>query len=512
MAIAASVLVSIAHVVPSAAAGSGPPSVVGDLAPACIPRDEWSTEEIIFDRFADVVAVGAPTEDIGSVTNAGRVTLIRPVGERPMSFVALNQESLGAVSEAGDRFGTVVTLALLNDDECTDLLISAPGEDAGAGVVFAVLGWTSHSYDDEQLPGGIDVTVLRQGDGVVAGTAEAGDRFGSAIAVGDTGLWVGAPGEDVGNAADAGVVTSLSNASVEYSQASPGVPGLPETGDAFGSTLASRFSVDGGDLVFIGVPGEDIGGKVDAGMVVAGRAGAFTAITQNSRGVPGFVEAGDRFGQSMTTLRTCCDADSDAMLGLLVGAAGEDAGSVVDAGAVVLFHDFDTWVATGSGRVDWLTQDSPGVPGVVERNDRFGSVLHNAGTFVFIGTPYEDVGAVRDAGAFSWLVPFGESWGPLITQNTTHIPGTAEAGDHFGASYASRPHGRWDWYSYVGAPGESVGGASGAGSVTQFSEDSGGPWTHALNCCRLYTQSTAGVPGSSETGDGFGANLSSSAW
>jgi hypothetical protein len=87
-----------------------------------------------------------------------------------------------------------------------------------------------------------------------AGSLEAGDRFGEALAAGSfnqsvvAGLAVGVPSKDVGAAANAGAVsvlcgtpgTGLSTRGGQLStQDTPGVPGTAETDDTFGFALAT---------------------------------------------------------------------------------------------------------------------------------------------------------------------------------------------------------------------------------------------------------------------------------
>ncbi|MFJ4435433.1 FG-GAP-like repeat-containing protein [Streptomyces sp. NPDC088923] len=115
-------------------------------------------------------------------------------------------------------------------------------------------------------------------------------------------------------------------------QNTKGVPGVNEDGDAFGASLAvGDVDGDGCADVAVGVPGEALerGGKnlADAGSVVLlkgswkGLTGeGATAVTQDTKGVPGVSEAGDGFGQAVS-LR---DTAADGRTSLVVGAPGED--------------------------------------------------------------------------------------------------------------------------------------------------------------------------------------------
>jgi hypothetical protein len=76
-----------------------------------------------------------------------------------------------------------------------------------------------------------------EGSGGLVGVAEEGDFVG---------LAVGVPFEDVGSVLDAGAVDTLNGAAgsltptggQQLTQGSDGVPGTPEEGDTFGSSLA----------------------------------------------------------------------------------------------------------------------------------------------------------------------------------------------------------------------------------------------------------------------------------
>ena len=143
--------------------------------------------------------VGVPGEDVGSTVDAGQVLVL--LGAADGTFgregaVAISQETVGQRSERGDRFGAAVATGEVTGDNYVDLIIGMPGEDKGAGQVIVMHGSAKGLV-------GAKRTVLRQGMAGAAGAAESGDGFGAAISVGD-GLWVGAPGEDLGRATNAG--------------------------------------------------------------------------------------------------------------------------------------------------------------------------------------------------------------------------------------------------------------------------------------------------------------------
>jgi hypothetical protein len=188
------------------------------------------------------------------------------------------------------------------------------------------------------------------------------------------------------------------------SQSTRGIPGAAESGDRFGAALTPCAHA-------IGVPGEDVGRTVDAGLVQElkgcdpARLRPGRMLTQDTAGVPGGAEAGDRFGASVA--ETFSLEDDPA---LYIGAPGEDVGSIKDAGSVT--GEYSCEVDDECGWRLW-TQGN-GLPGASEAGDAFGSSLglrqryrvegtsklHET-TFPLIGVPGEDLGAVQDAGAAS---------------------------------------------------------------------------------------------------------------
>ena len=103
---------------------------------------------------------------------------------------------------------------------------------------------------------------------------------------------------------------------------------------------------------------------------------------------------------------------------------------------------------TATGNQLW-NQDSPGIDDTAEAIDIFGWALA-AGDFdgdgyddLVIGVPYEDIGAVGNAGAVNVL--YGSATGLTATgdqfwhQDITNILGVAEANDYFGWALAAIP-------------------------------------------------------------------------
>jgi hypothetical protein len=335
-----------------------------------------------------------------------------------------------------------------NGDDLDDLAVGAPGEDLG---VRADAGAVNVQYGSA---GGL----AGSGQVLTQGTPEAGDRFGAALAKGRFNdddfidLAVGAPGEDLGRTSAAGVVTVFSSDGEGLGLVGQVlVQDNPETGDLFGSALASgSFRHNGHFDLAVGAPGEDIGAQPDIGAVALflDQAGGITpgsprTVTQREAG--GAEETGDQFGSALATGLY----NGDDFYDLAIGTPGENVGTVADAGAVNTMHGSDGGLA-GTGQV--LFQGDNALGDVIEAGDRFGQSLakgiffnnFNGDAFddLAVGVALEDVGDRVDAGLVN-LLP-GTAAG-LQGVNTVlfqgadlgggaRVGGVAETGDGLGAA------------------------------------------------------------------------------
>ena len=247
-----------------------------------------------------------------------------------------------------------------------------------------------------------------------------GEALGAALAVGDfdgnghDDIAIGAPlSNRPGSSASGAVAIVYFYANDEYlidniDQATQGVYGVPEDGDAFGETLAAGdFNCDGVDDLAVGVPQEDFGqGEEDAGLVhvfsghwVNGLSGGDeTPYTQAGLPEDGVRSAGDNFGAALAAGQFS-NAKGPTGLGcesLAVGSPGE-AGR---RGAVEVFYGSSQGDGISYASTQRWTQATATVYGAPEDGDEFGAML---GTRV--AEPYDSV-TMDDL----WVVSGGERW------------------------------------------------------------------------------------------------------
>lgn len=375
--------------------------------------------DINCDGFDDL-AVGAPGENIGSVSDAGGVWILYGsasglIGTDAQAFGQNDWDPLES-PEASDRFGSALVgrSGVSGVDSAGELFIGAPGE----GVTFGSFGEQGavlsirHSCIQPRGSAFADEVVSQQSTGV-SGTSEDGDLFGLTLALGDfdgnslPDLAVGAPGESL-TLAEVGIVqvfpdVDLADPSNEsqWSQDVAGILDVAEEGDGFGRSLTvGDFDHDGFDDLVVGVPEEGTDGFVESGAVhvIYGSAGGLTAtgdqfFTQ-SGAVLGDPGPADNFGTAVAAGDFDGDGTDDLAIGVLLDSPG---GSVN-----VLYGQISAGL--GFERQQSWNQDSAGIGDSAEHNDRFGGTLAS-GDFngdgredLAIGAPSETLGTVFNAG------------------------------------------------------------------------------------------------------------------
>ncbi|MEV7006947.1 FG-GAP repeat protein [Streptosporangium sp. NPDC051022] len=264
-------------------------------------------------------------------------------------------------------------------------------------------------------------------------------------------LAVAAPYTTVGGHTRAGSVTVLYGMRTEkrLTQDSPGVPGEAETGDSFGSALATGdFDGDGCADLAVGVSEED-----------RSRPGADgDGVVQLFRGSPDGLRPGetidagdlgrgrgpDRFGAALAA----GDLDGDGDDELVIGVPGLDGGGV----GVYGLKGRKPYVITQ--RTGWVGQG-------VKETDQFGAVLAT-GDFdgdgraeIAAGAPADTI--TKNGQGSVTVLDVNRRRALLLTQNSPGIAGVAEAWDSFGAALAV---GDFDADGHddlaIGVPGEGL--------------------------------------------------------
>lgn len=382
----------------------------------------------------------------------------------------------------------------LNSDGLADVVTGVPSYDGDRGAVDVLFS------DGTRL-------FLRPIDFGV--TAAAGDRFGESLALGDVDddgcadVAVGVPGYG----SSTGRVY-LFRGAADHTLAPAGTFNGSAPHGSFGAQVVlltpQKLTPSGwvrtNQQLVVSAPTADDGAAAEAGHVqVLPLAGTFAlaaprvVLTQNSPGVPGTSEDFDRFGTALAGQQRT----------IVIGTPDEAVGTRSGAGSVTFLSATAAAPTTFAGPA--VTQNSAGVPGTSETADHFGAAVAFRDNYTLIGVPREDISADADTGSVHVLHhnPSARTYTSLrsLSQDTTGIPGANEDDDLFGSSLALGINTVDQLTAVVGAPGEGVGTASGAGMVTLFRANMAGGGTATLR------QGAGGIAGSPETGDNFGASV-----
>ncbi|MFJ4202664.1 FG-GAP and VCBS repeat-containing protein [Streptomyces sviceus] len=376
----------------------GIPALAGSAAAA---ESKAVQDDFNGDGYKDL-AVGAPIATVGGKQGAGYVTVMYggPHGLTKDHRTIISRSTSGIPGDpaAGENFGYQLSTGDLDGDGRTDLIIGQADSNRDAVVVWGA---------KEGLSGGVSVP---------AATTQAGDFDGDSWP--DLVLFRGgrAPGDD-----PLGTEATVWRGPISRD-------GKPTATQDFGSTRVEPF-----DVMYAAAGDVNGDGRDDLALTVyTGDGGIGSQLYLANASGGAFTYAAGPEGSGQVAFG---DVNGDGFDDVVRGVPNESTVTVA-LGSASGLKPASTWKS--------YSQDTEGVPGATEEEDRFGDAV-TAGDVngdgyadVAVGAPGEKLGDKDGAGMVNVL--YGSRNGLSgtgaqgFTQDTDGVPGAAEANDNFGIS------------------------------------------------------------------------------
>ncbi|WP_020135762.1 FG-GAP and VCBS repeat-containing protein [Streptomyces sp. 351MFTsu5.1] len=353
------------------------------------------------DGYKDL-AVGAPIATIGGKKGAGYVTVMYggPHGLTKDSRTIISRSTSGIPGDptAGENFGYQLSTGDLDGDGRTDLIIGTAASNRDAVVV-----WGSK----EGLSGAVSVP---------AATTQAGDFDGDSWP--DLVLFRGgrAPGDD-----PLGTEATVWRGPISRD-------GKPTATQDFGSPKVEPY-----DVMYAAAGDVNGDGRDDLALTVyIGEGGVGSQLYLANASGSGFTYVDSPEGSGQVAFG---DVNGDGFDDVVRGVPN-DSSVTVALGSASGLKPASTWKS--------YSQDTAGVPGAKEEDDRFGDAVaagdvnHDGYADLAVGSPGEKLGDKQGAGMVNVL--YGGRDGLTgtgsqgFTQDTDGVPGAVESGDNFGGS------------------------------------------------------------------------------